>query len=70
MKTIDMTKIYQKYKGMWVALEDDEETVIASGETLKETALRAEKKGFKQPIFMQIPKNFTYLVGRIILYFK
>ena len=28
---IDWTKIYRKYKGLWVALDKDEKTVIASG---------------------------------------
>lgn len=64
MKTIDWTKIYQKYKGFWVALRDDEQTVISSGKTLEETAKKAEKKGFKNPIFMQVPMKLTYIVGK------
>lgn len=64
MKTINMTKIYQNYKGKWVALKDDQQTVISSAKTLIEAAKKAEKKGFKNPIFMQVPMKLTYLVGK------
>lgn len=59
-----MTKLYRDYKGKWIALKDDQQTVISSGKTLEETAREAEKKGFKNPIFMQIPIKLTYLVGK------
>jgi predicted RNase H-like HicB family nuclease len=39
----DWSKIYQKYKGLWVALKDDEETVVGSGATLKEAIEKAKK---------------------------
>lgn len=48
-----------------MALMDDEETVIASGKTLDEAAEKAEKKGFKNPIFWSVPKKLTYFVGKI-----
>lgn len=63
MKVIDWTSIYKKYKGLWVALMDDEVTVISSGKTLEETAQKAGKKGFKDPIFMNIPKHLLPFVG-------
>ena len=63
--TIDWTNIYKKYKGLWVALKDDEVTVISSGKTLDEAAQKAEKKGFKDPIFYSVPKKLTYFVGKI-----
>ena len=60
MKVIDWTLLYKKYKGLWVALKDDEVTVISSGETLNEAAGKAEKKGFRNPIFWSVPKKLTY----------
>jgi hypothetical protein len=62
---IDWTKIYKKYKGLWVALKDDEETVISSGRTLEVAAKKAELKGFDNPIFMKVPKKQAYFVGTI-----
>jgi len=29
----DWTKLFKKYKGLWVALLDDEKTVVGSGNT-------------------------------------
>lgn len=60
---IDWTHIYKKYKGLWVALKDDEVTVVSSGKTLDETAKKAQKKGFSDPIFFRVPKVVTYFVG-------
>lgn len=65
MVAIDWTHLYKKYKGLWVALKDDEVTVITSGKSLEETAKKAEKKGFKEPIFYFVPNKLTYFVGRI-----
>ena len=63
---IDWTHIYKKYKGLWIALKDDEITVISSGKTLKETAKRAEEKGFNEPIFFKVPQKLTYFVGATV----
>lgn len=52
MAAIDWTHIIRKYKGLWVALKDDEKTVISSGKTLKQTANKAKERGFNQPIFL------------------
>jgi uncharacterized protein DUF5678 len=35
-KPIDWSHLYKNYRGKWVALADDEVTVLASGETAKE----------------------------------
>ncbi|OGE19672.1 hypothetical protein A3J19_02560 [Candidatus Daviesbacteria bacterium RIFCSPLOWO2_02_FULL_41_8] len=60
---IDWTEIYKKYKGLWVALKDDEVTVISSGKTAKNAWEQAIEKGFKKPILMNVPKKLTYFVG-------
>ena len=65
MAAIDWTNIYKKYKGLWVALKDDEQTVISSGKTAKEAWQKAQNKGFKEPILMNVPRKFTYFVGKI-----
>lgn len=60
---IDWTKIFKKYKGLWVTLLDDEVTVVASGRTLKEALEKAEKKGYKKPIVMRVPTKIFPYVG-------
>ena len=60
---IDWTKIYKKYKGLWVALKDDEKTVISSGKLLKDAIAEAHKKGYKNPIVMLVPQKLATYVG-------
>lgn len=60
---IDWTKIYQKYKGLWVALQKDEKTVIASGRTAKEAWERARRRGFEKPILTRMPNRLVTYVG-------
>jgi len=60
---IDWTKIFQKYKGKWVALKDDEKTVVASGSTAKEAWDKALRKGFKKPILTRMPTKLIPYVG-------
>jgi len=60
---IDWTKIYKKYKGLWVALRNDEKTVIASGKTVKQVMERAREKGYSQPILFRVPTKIIPYVG-------
>lgn len=63
MKAIDWSKIYKKYKGLWVALLDDETTVVGSGRTLKEAKEVAKKKGYGNPIMTRMPERLIPFVG-------
>lgn len=60
---IDWTKIYKKYKGLWVALEDDEKTVITSGKTAREAWDKAKKMGYEKPILSHMPDKLITYVG-------
>ena len=59
----DWTEIQKKYKGLWVALADDEETVIASGKSLRDTLDGAKKKGHKDPIVIRMPEKLAAYAG-------
>ncbi len=59
----DWSKIYKKYKGLWVAMLDDEQTVVGSGKTLKEAMNEANKKGHNSPIFNRVPETLDTYVG-------
>lgn len=60
------TKIYKKYKGLWVALAKDEITVLSSAKSLKEASEKAYEKGFNDPIMMFVPKeDIKYFVGAL-----
>ena len=60
---IDWSKIYAKYKGLWVALEDDYTTVIASGITAEKTLELAEKKGVPNPFITRVPEKLRSFAG-------
>ena len=46
---IDWTEIYTKYKGRWIALEDDEQTMVGSGNSAREALDQAREKGCETP---------------------
>lgn len=61
---IDWTKICKKYGGLWIGLENNERTVVASGETVKEVMEKAIKKGFKEPILFRVPTEIIPYIGK------
>jgi len=65
MQAVDWTGIHKKYKGLWVGLKDDEETVVASGKSIDEVMKKAEEKGYPKPILYKVPAKLTYFVGSI-----
>ncbi len=63
MKAINWTEIYKKHQGLWVALKQDEETVIGSGKTLVEALQSARENGYENPIMTRMPRNLSAFVG-------
>lgn len=62
---IDLTNIYKKYKGLWVALKADKVTVVASGQTVSEALSEAKTKGFDDPILFKVPTRIIPQIGAI-----
>ncbi len=60
---IDWTKIYEEYKGRWVALHEDEQTVISSGLTAKEAFEGALKHGCEKPVLAHMPEQLLTYIG-------
>lgn len=60
---IDWTEIYKEYKGLWIALKDDEKTVVAFGATAKQALEKAQKKGYRKPILTKMPQKLIPYVG-------
>ena len=65
---IDWTTIFEKYKGLWVALKDDEQTVVGSGKTLQEALEEASKNGYDEPIVTRMPQELFPFVGAYKMY--
>ena len=60
---IDWTNICKKYKGMWVALLDDQQTVVGSGNSIAKALKGARKKGHTDPIIMRVPTKVLPYIG-------
>lgn len=60
---MDFTKIYQKYKGLWVALSKDEKMVLGKGRTVKAAVEQAQKKGVGSPYLFKVPTKIIPYVG-------
>ena len=60
---IDWTPIYKKYKGLWVALKEDEKTVITSGKEARKVLNDAIQRGYEKPIIIKVPKKLQAYVG-------
>lgn len=62
---IDFTSIFLKYPGKWVALKQDEKTVVSASKDAQKVYRAAILKGEKKPILMKIPSDSTYYIGGI-----
>ena len=63
MNPIDWTNAFERFAGKWVALKDDHQTVVASGDSLKEAKQAAIAKGYSHPIVTRMPKTLRSFIG-------
>lgn len=59
----DWTNLYKKYKGLWVALAEDEVTVLGVGKTVQEAVKKARTKSTKTPFLTRVPDNLKAYIG-------
>jgi hypothetical protein len=55
--TKDWTHLFALYRGQWVALADDEVTVLAAGATAKDALAASAAKGLPDPILYRVPDS-------------
>jgi hypothetical protein len=65
MSAKNWTKLFENYKGQWVALKDDETTVISSGMKLADVIRVAADKGYTKPILTKVPKKNVVYIGSL-----
>jgi hypothetical protein len=56
------THLFEKYRGKWVALAEDETTVLAAADTAKEARDAALKRS-SLPILYQVPEALDLFAG-------
>jgi hypothetical protein len=64
MKFIDWTKLYLKYKGLWVALDKDNETVVGKGATAQQALDEARTNGFFHAAITFVPQEVVAFAGQ------
>ena len=58
---INLTKIFDKYKGLWVALDDSLRKVISSNKNAEKAYKEALSRGYKKPTLFKVPQeNLPY----------
>ncbi len=57
MKLIDWTRVYEEYRGLWIALRDDNESVAGTGTTPAQALEEARAKGFAQAALTYVPPS-------------
>ncbi len=55
MEVLDFTKIFDSYRGKWVALTKIGNRVVGSGSSPKEALKTSLKKGISEPVFLKVP---------------
>ena len=61
--TKDLTPIYRKYKGKWVAMDDNFAKVVVSGNTSSSVYQKAKKLGYEIPNLFRVPSNLNAYIG-------
>lgn len=54
---IDLTQILKKYKGLWVALDNDWKKVLGANKDIEKAHKEALKKGYDEPIMYKVPQK-------------
>lgn len=62
MKT-DLSTIYEKYKGLWVALDQKLHKVIASDKSADKAYKKALQEGYKKPTLFKVPQENSPYFG-------
>lgn len=63
MKPNNLSHLFPKYEGKWVAFTNDQVTVVGSGATLKTAISKAKKIGYNNPIMFKVPSGMQAYVG-------
>ena len=59
----DWSLLFANYRGQWVALADDELTVLAAAPTAKGALAASAAKGAPAPILYRVPDTLDTFVG-------
>jgi hypothetical protein len=59
----DWSVMCAEYRGRWVALADDEETVIAAGSDVPAVLALSAQRGHADPLLFRVPNEIVDFAG-------
>lgn len=59
----NLTKVFDKYRGLWVALDESLKKVISSNKNAEKAYKQAIEKGYKKPTLFKVPQKNTPYFG-------
>ena len=62
-QTLDWTHLYPTYANQWVALANDEKTVVGNARSLRSAIKKARQRGFDEPLMFKVPAVMLPYVG-------
>lgn len=62
MNTVDLSKVLEKFKGLWVTLTDSD-VVISAHKSAKKAYEEAIRKGYKEPTLFKVPQHDLPHIG-------
>lgn len=65
MDKYDLSKSLKPYENKWVALRQEDNAVVGSGDNIAEARREAAAKGFTKVIFFQVFPFNSYYVGAL-----
>jgi hypothetical protein len=60
---LDLSKLIKLYGGLWIALDDKQEKIVAKGENAKTVFEKAKKQGTKIPYLFKVPTRLVAYIG-------
>ena len=61
--TKDLTGVYKKYKGKWVAMDNGFKKVVVSGQSSTAVYKKAKLLGYSIPNLFKVPVNTSAYIG-------
>jgi hypothetical protein len=62
MKTLDEELLSGLAPGTWAAISSDQESVIATGQTMEEALKAAQEHGENEPFILRVPPEESALI--------
>ncbi len=56
---VNLAKLLAPYKGEWIALSHDEQSVLGHGATIDDAVRQAKDRGESRPILIKAPDNHS-----------